>query len=65
MGAYDDGLVRATFGMFIHWGLYSLISREKWVMEMEGIPVRQYGLLANHFLPEPHAARQWARQAGH
>jgi len=53
----------AKFGMFIHWGLYSVIGREEWIMEMEGIPVRQYELLANQFLPAPDAARQWARLA--
>jgi alpha-L-fucosidase len=53
----------AKFGMFIHWGLYSVIGREEWIMEMEGIPVRQYELLANQFLPSPNAAREWARLA--
>src|SRR5665213_2998453 len=53
----------AKLGMFIHWGLYSVIGREEWIMEMEGIPVRQYELLANQFLPAPDAARQWARLA--
>ncbi|HZQ92435.1 MAG TPA: alpha-L-fucosidase [Terriglobales bacterium] len=28
----------ARFGMFIHWGLYSIIGRHEWVMENEGIP---------------------------
>src|SRR6202158_2741996 len=57
----------AKFGMFIHWGLYSLIGRHEWAMEMEGIPIPQYELLAKHFNPKPNAAREWAklaRQAG-
>ena len=29
----------ARFGMFIHWGLYSVIGRHEWVMENEAIPV--------------------------
>jgi alpha-L-fucosidase len=53
----------AKFGMFIHWGLYSLIGRHEWAMEMEGIPVRQYEVLAKHFNPKPNAARDWARLA--
>jgi alpha-L-fucosidase len=53
----------AKFGMFIHWGLYSVIGREEWIMEMEGIPIRQYELLADQFLPVPNAAREWARLA--
>src|ERR1035441_5194904 len=32
----------ARFGMFIHWGLYSVLARHEWVMENEGIPVAEY-----------------------
>src|SRR5216110_1782261 len=32
----------ARFGMFIHWGLYSVIGRHEWVMENGGIPVSEY-----------------------
>ena len=57
----------ARFGMFIHWGLYSLLGRHEWVMENEGIPVAEYEQLAKQFKPRPNAARGWAklaRQAG-
>src|SRR6266849_4143609 len=54
---------QAKFGMFIHWGLYSLIGRHEWAMEMEGIPIPQYELLAKHFNPKPNAARAWAKLA--
>ena len=53
----------AKFGMFIHWGLYSVIGQHEWAMELEGIPIPQYELLAKHFKPRPHAARAWARLA--
>src|ERR1700690_1440389 len=53
----------AKFGMFIHWGLYSLIGRHEWAMEMEGIPIQQYELLAKHFNPKPTAACEWAKLA--
>jgi len=53
----------AKFGMFIHFGLYSLIGRHEWVMEMEGIPVAEYEKLAKKFNPKPNAAREWARLA--
>ena len=53
----------AKFGMFIHWGLYSLIGRHEWAMEVEGIPIPQYEMLAKHFNPKPNAARDWARLA--
>jgi alpha-L-fucosidase len=51
------------FGMFIHWGLYSLIGRQEWTLEMEAIPLSQYELLAKHFNPRPGAAREWAKLA--
>src|ERR1700733_8935215 len=53
----------AKFGMFIHWGLYSVIGHQEWVMESEGIPIPQYEILAKHFTPKPGAAREWARLA--
>src|SRR6202163_3071431 len=53
----------AKFGMFIHWGLYSLIGRHEWAMEVEGIPIPQYEMLAKHFNPKLNAARDWARLA--
>ncbi len=53
----------ARFGMFIHWGLYSVIGRHEWVMENEGIPVKEYEQYARQFKPKPNAARDWARLA--
>ncbi len=53
----------ARFGMFIHWGLYSVLGRHEWAMENEGIPVAEYELLAKRFQPEPNAARAWAKLA--
>src|SRR6266852_2873628 len=53
----------ARFGMFIHWGLYSVLGRHEWVMENEGIPVTEYEQLAKRFQPKPNAARAWARLA--
>jgi alpha-L-fucosidase len=53
----------AKFGMFIHWGLYSVIGQHEWAKEFEGIPIPQYEILAKHFHPKPNAARDWARLA--
>src|SRR5258706_3801418 len=53
----------AKFGMFVHWGLYSVLGRHEWVMEMEGIPATEYQELAKRFNPKPNAARDWARLA--
>jgi len=53
----------ARFGMFIHFGLYSVLGRHEWAMEQEGIPVTEYQQLAKQFNPKPHAARAWAKLA--
>ncbi len=53
----------ARFGMFIHWGLYSVLGRHEWVMENEAIPVAEYEQLAARFRPRPWPAREWAALA--
>jgi alpha-L-fucosidase len=53
----------ARFGMFIHFGLYSVLGRHEWAMEEEGIPVAEYQQLAKVFNPKPFAARAWAKLA--
>jgi alpha-L-fucosidase len=53
----------ARFGMFIHWGVYSVLGRHEWVMEQEGIPVAEYQEYAKQFRPKPNAAREWAKLA--
>jgi alpha-L-fucosidase len=53
----------AKFGMFIHWGLYSVLGRHEWVMENEAIPINDYEPLAERFKPKPNAARAWAALA--
>jgi len=53
----------ARFGMFVHWGLYSVLGRHEWVMENEGIPVSDYEPLARQFRPKPHSAHDWAALA--
>jgi alpha-L-fucosidase len=53
----------ARFGMFIHWGLYSVLGRHEWAMEDEGIPVSEYEQLAKRFQAKQNAARAWAKLA--
>lgn len=53
----------ARFGMFIHFGLYSLLERGEWVMFRERIPPADYARLADRFNPQRFDARAWARLA--
>ncbi len=54
---------KARFGLFIHWGLYSLLGRGEWAMFQERIPKEEYAKLANRFNPTKFDADAWARMA--
>ena len=41
----------AKFGMFIHWGVYSVLGDEVWVMNQKKIPIGEYETLATRFNP--------------
>lgn len=53
----------AKFGMFIHWGLYSILGRGEWVMHNEQIPLEEYKKLADKFKPKDFDADRWANIA--
>jgi alpha-L-fucosidase len=53
----------SRFGMFIHWGLYSILARGEWVMHMESIPVAEYEKLAQQFNPLRFNADEWVKIA--
>jgi len=60
--------IEARFGLFIHWGLYSIPARGEWVMLMERIPPKEYAKLAQQFKPpKSFSTDSWvklARDAG-
>ena len=51
----------ARFGMFVHWGIYSLLGRAEWVMHNEEIPKDEYRKLAAQFNPVKFDADAWAQ----
>ena len=54
------------FGLFIHWGLYSLPARHEWVRHNEQIPNEVYdSKYFRHFDPDLYDPRQWAKAASH
>ena len=42
---------QARFGLFLHYGLYSLLGRGEWVMYREKIPLAEYERLQEQFRP--------------
>jgi alpha-L-fucosidase len=72
-GARMEWWREARFGMFIHWGLYSVAAGEwqgklitgagEWLMNDLQVPVSQYARLIPQFNPEKFDAREWVRIA--
>jgi alpha-L-fucosidase len=53
----------AKFGLFIHWGIYSLVGKGEWVMEHEKLPISEYGKLPPRFNPTKFDAAAWVELA--
>ena len=53
----------ARFGMFIHWGLYSLAARHEWVRSRERMDDEAYGRYFARFDPDLYDPCDWARIA--
>ncbi|NNM89148.1 MAG: alpha-L-fucosidase [Phycisphaerae bacterium] len=57
--------VRDRFGMFIHWGLYSMAARHEWVMHNEKIDPSEYEKkYFSRFDPDLYNPQAWADAAG-
>ena len=51
------------FGLFIHWGIYSIPARGEWVRSNEEIEEKDYIPYANEFYPDQFNPKEWARLA--
>ena len=49
----------ARFGIFIHWGIYSMLGQGEWVMNNRGIPYDEYKRFADGFYPSKFNAEEW------
>lgn len=58
-----DWFVHDRFGLFVHWGLYSLGARHEWLMNRERIQVADYERYTQYFEPDLFDPVEWARQA--
>jgi alpha-L-fucosidase len=53
----------ARFGMFVHWGVYSVLGDGEWVMNNKKIPVADYEKLPALFNPTEFDAKEWVALA--
>lgn len=47
------------FGIFIHWGIYSMLAHGEWIMNSENINRNEYAKLASGFYPSKFNAHEW------
>ena len=64
MGKGDTSwFVHDRFGMFIHWGLYSMPGRHEWIRSREMISDENYQVYFDLFNPDLFRPAEWARAA--
>ena len=49
----------SKFGIFIHWGIYSMMGDGEWVMTNQNIKHKRYSQLAAGFYPSKFNAKEW------
>ncbi|MBA2647114.1 MAG: alpha-L-fucosidase, partial [Pyrinomonadaceae bacterium] len=49
----------AKFGLFVHWGVYSVLGDGEWVMNNRKIPIASYEMLPAQFNPTEFDAKEW------
>jgi alpha-L-fucosidase len=53
----------ARFGMFIHWGVYSVLEDGEWAMNIRKMPIAEYEKLPAQFNPTKFNAAEWVSLA--
>ena len=49
----------AKFGIFLHWGIYSMFGQGEWYMTNENIDCHEYAKAASGFYPSRFNAKEW------
>lgn len=52
---------QSKLGIFIHWGVYSVLGDGEWVMNNQKLGLAEYGLLPSFFNPTDFNAKEWAK----
>ena len=55
--------VDARFGLFMHWGLYSIPARGEWMRSFEQLTDEEYGRYFDEFNPVDYDPARWAKLA--
>ena len=54
---------QARFGMFLHWGLYSIPARGEWIRSFEKLTDEEYGKYFEEFNPVDYDPKKWVKLA--
>src|SRR5262245_15488322 len=54
-----DWFQNAKFGLFVHWGVYSVLADGEWVMNNKKIPISEYEKLPARFNPTEFDPAEW------
>ncbi|MCA5003551.1 alpha-L-fucosidase [Sphingobacterium bovistauri] len=52
---------KSRLGIFIHWGVYSILGDGEWVMNNQNFGIEEYALLPKFFNPIEFDAKEWAK----
>ncbi len=63
MAAKTKWFTHDRFGMFIHWGLYSMPARHEWIRNRECISNEDYQKYFKRFSPDLYEPKEWAKMA--
>lgn len=58
-----EWFVRDRFGLFVHWGIYSVAARHEWVQSREQRTTEEYGRYIEWFDPDRYDPVVWAQDA--
>lgn len=47
------------FGIFLHWGIYSMLASGEWTMNNNDLNYKEYAKLAEGFYPSKFDAAKW------
>ncbi len=59
----SDWFVHDRFGLFVHWGIYSVAARHEWIKNYESITDEDYQKYFDHFDPDLYNPSTWAQIA--